>query len=317
MKRHSCLILLSYLFLFISNAHSLSLEEKKDYFEYQRFQKINSIKLVEKAEGYKLFKIKLKGQNPITKENDFKTEFLFYQPTKLQKAPYVIMLPPLRGIKSFDKDLAKYMANHGLNILLMGHHEDFKNLNQPLKTVPQAIKRMVTRIRTLIDYAETQPFINIDQSGIMGTSLGGIMSALTYTIEDRVKYGYFIVAGGNIPEILGKSQVRMFKKYRDTRILKEHLNGTKGYINALKDLIPADALDFAPFKEPRNIHLVMATQDTSVPVYNQIKLWRALGSPKHDWVSGDHIKAILQSLSNKNGIFQFFNDKFNSLRGNL
>ena len=64
---------------------------------------------------------------------------------------------------------------------------------------------------------------------------------------------------------------------------------------------------------PETIEMVVATEDASVPSYNQNLLHEAFGEPETQFIATDHFDAILSTLlfsGKRKKIAQFFKERF-------
>jgi hypothetical protein len=84
----------------------------------------------------------------------------------------------------------------------------------------------------------------------------------------------------------------------------------KELYKALGDVIRTDPVKLAPYVARDKVLMLIARFDSSVPTRYQIKLWRALGKPRADFVPLGHYTSILVLPVHRLSVMRFFEENF-------
>jgi hypothetical protein len=116
----------------------------------------------------------------------------------------------------------------------------------------------VQDLRRTIDFLSTRSEFDSSKIGIAGTSLGAIVSALTYAVEPRVKNVAFILGGIELANILWSSSrvVVQRDELRAKGFTEEKLQ---------TELASVEPANFLPRDEPGNSFVVVGKFDTVIP----------------------------------------------------
>ncbi len=139
--------------------------------------------------------------------------------------------------------------------------------------------------RRALDYLLTRSDVIPDELHLIGVSMGGILGALTMSVEHRLDAASLIVAGGNWTELVSSSQLPPAIPMREA--LNEHYETIPRYFDMV------DPVNLIPFASP-DVALQMhnGTLDNIVPTGQQ--LFDAAGEPKEIyWYYADHITIAL------------------------
>ena len=197
--------------------------KKLKLFEYDKSFAVKSMKRTYILNRYNKHKVTLEGKGPSGKV--LKTEFVLYK-SKVggdTKKPLILIAPPILDPTPLDYIIASIFAKKGYHVAVVKTGEDIANKNRPIKDIPYAFIRGITRFRRVIDWAETQKDIDSKNIGSYGMSLGGVINAFLIGVEDRVKASLIMVGGGNLPEIFAASEQSVVKNYRDARMKENNL----------------------------------------------------------------------------------------------
>lgn len=152
-----------------------------------------------------------------------------------------------------------------------------------------ALATTVIDERRALDYLLTRPDVQADQLHLIGISMGGILGALTMSVEHRLKAASLIVAGGNWTELISNSTLP------PAYPMREALNGHYEIIPRDFDMVdPVDLIANASPYVALQMH--NGTLDTIVPTGQQ--LYDAAGPPKEIyWYTADHITIALYAMT--------------------
>jgi hypothetical protein len=146
---------------------------------------------------------------------------------------------------------------------------------------------------------------------IIGISLGSIFSIMAMALDNRIKKGVFLLAGGDHSILTWKSPV-MYKTraiYKKKGITRERCLRARTLLSAFtgsvkKGVIPFDIksnivclyfdpLTFAPSIDPKKVLMVNALFDMIIPRKSTIRLHDALGRPKIIWFPATHVNLYI------------------------
>ncbi len=159
----------------------------------------------------------------------------------------------------------------------------------------------VTDVRQAIDWARGRTEIDTEKVGIIGISFGGFISAITMGIDDRIKAGVFLIAGGNSQKIGHLSRKRSMRKgYQVTE--EEYLHNQQVYRQYLgevdekgfENVTPPsrayliDPMTYGHRLRERPVLLLNALWDEYIPRQATLDLWKASGKPPLSWFPGTH-----------------------------
>ena len=121
--------------------------------------------------------------------------------------PVVLIFPPVGGMNTLDEEMAKTFCDSKIAVFVPT--TDMTGLEQeaipPVEDHNQALYRVVSFTKALAAYAADEAGLNGEKVGLMGASLGGILSSFAMSVVPEVSVGYFIVAGGDLPSVLAHS----------------------------------------------------------------------------------------------------------------
>ncbi len=304
MKAISFIFFLVPLCLF-ANISNDEIQKRLDLLSYDKSFKIQSIVRVKTKRDYEILNIKLTSLHPMTKK-EFVTEFFWYRPFTTEKRALLTILPPVLDITPFDKIWAhEFTERHNFNVFILKYNEKLDDETRPISDFNIGLASAMTSARLMIDFAETREEIDTNRIATYGMSLGGILSSIFLSIEPRVDAGVLIVAGGNLAEILSKSDQSMVERYRRARMEAENLSTVEELKDYMNKVFLFDPLYFAPLRSSEDVYMVIAKDDISVPTKNQIELWESYGRPENIQIPGKHFPVILKNLFQHKFIYDF------------
>ena len=154
----------------------------------------------------------------------------------------------------------------------------------------------VIDVRQVVDWASTNKQIDGSRIALIGVSLGGIISTIAMGIDERIKAGIIIVAGGNYEN-------SNWLKMTDRKLTKEeYLKREQAYQHYLIEVAQkgfenvepsrrsylTDPVTFAGRLCGKPLLMINATLDERIPKRATIDLWEACGKPQINWIPGTH-----------------------------
>jgi len=252
----------------------------------------------------------------------------YFQPVTGNNWPLAILVHgwgdrSITPCRLLAKDLAK--RNIACFILYLVFHsrrmpEAIKN-RLPILTADEwfdGYQTSVIDIHQVVDWAQNTELIDKERIAVIGISLGGIISAITMGLDNRIRAGVLLVSGGNYenPEWL--------KKTGDNRTEMEYLEGQRLYrrycaevaekgfnnVEAPRRSYLTDPVTFGSLLRNRPLLMINAMLDERIPRQSTVDLWEASGKPKIIWLPGTHSFIWLLYPHIRNEILKFLDSTF-------
>ncbi|MFI4911223.1 MAG: C45 family autoproteolytic acyltransferase/hydrolase [Sedimentisphaeraceae bacterium JB056] len=183
------------------------------------------------------------------------------------KRPAVVLLDVLDGSMMISRLIANSLANEGINSCIMtlpyygkrnpnGNRPDFDG---QFDKFINAVEQSVIDVRRTARWLESMENIDSSNIGICGTSLGGIIAALSAGVDGRFSKAATILAGGDIATVLstGCSEVKFAQK------AIEKYQVTRDQLQAI--LQPIEPLNYAQRLHNTNILMINGKTDKVIP----------------------------------------------------
>lgn len=161
----------------------------------------------------------------------------------------------------------------------------------------------VLDVRRTVDYIAQRPEYDANQIGIAGTSLGSIVSSLSYALEPRLKAASFMLGGADLAHILWQSSrvVKVREALRKQGMTEARLR---------EELATVEPLNYLPARTEKRAFVVGGKFDTVVPPADTEKLIRALGNPSTLWLDTGHYGGVFVQRRVLRLVSQFFSGEF-------
>lgn len=228
-------------------------------------------------------------------ENDI-VQLLVQLPVDVENPPMVLILhywgaPSLKVERSLALELNQ--RGIGAAIMTLPYHlsrtpKGAVSGAMAIQSDPEKLKAVMTQsvmdVRRSVDFLETRPECG-RLLGIYGTSLGAIVSSLSYAVDDRIDNAAFLLGGIELGKLIWNSSLMV--------PIKDQLRA-KGYTEkklteALQDIEPTNFLKTA--KHGRTF-VVRARYDTVVPPECTAALIRALPDSKVLEIDSGHYGGV-------------------------
>lgn len=219
----------------------------------------------------------------------------YYRPRGPGPFPGAIVLDILGGDQTLGRMQSSVLAQNGVAALFvqMAYYGPRRppgsrlrlvspDLNQSLR----AVRQTVLDVRRASAWLATQPEIDAERLGIVGTSLGSFMGSLSAEMEPRFKRVVIALGGGGLVDAFYEHP-----RAYPLRTLYEAMGGSKEKLAA--QLAPADPLTCAANLKGRKVLMIGASRDEVVPPAATKRLWEAVGKPKILWYDATHTGAAL------------------------
>lgn len=206
------------------------------------------------------------AQTPVSLgENDFKVQLSSYLLASSSK--HVLIIPPTGGANFLDRNWAKNFCAAGFNAHIVEHWTDDAELAYDLGIHQRFYSRTQKAIGIVLDHIKEAKYI-----GMMGTSIGGIHTAMAMGIHDRINAAFVITAGADMPAMIANSDQGLMVNAWNKRKELYKIPNKETYINLLREKIEYEPLKLPRKFEGKDLGMIVATSDTTVPYANQLKL---------------------------------------------
>jgi dienelactone hydrolase len=209
--------------------------------------------------------------------------------------PCVIVLDILAGDQRVSRLIATNLAQNKIAALSvpMAYYgprrpkgSSLRLLSPNIDQTMEAVRQTVLDLRRATAWMASRPEIDNKRLGILGTSLGSFMAALTAEMEPRLGRVAVLLGGGGFVDAF----------YDDRRVLLlrtvwECCGGTKEEVARV--IAPADPITCAANLKDRKVLIMAAKRDDIVPPQMAEALWQATGRQRIVWFDCTHVGAAL------------------------
>ncbi|MFO0807139.1 MAG: prolyl oligopeptidase family serine peptidase [Gemmataceae bacterium] len=228
---------------------------------------------------------------PVPENNTVYAEY--YRPKGPGPFPAAIVLDITGGDQSLSRGISLVLAQNRIAALFvqMAYYPPRRPADSRLRLLSLNFPRTIdAATQTVLDcryaaaWLAARPEIDPKRVGILGTSLGSFIAALTGEMDERIDRVAIILGGGGLVDAYYDHPLA--QPYRKPY---EALGGTK---QAVKTLIaPVDPLTSAANLRNRKVLMIAASRDEVVPPSAANALWQELGRPKIVWYDTTHYGA--------------------------
>ncbi len=222
----------------------------------------------------------------------------YFVPKGRTKVPAVLVLDIMQGNQLIARGEAMWLAQNGIAslVVLLPHYNQRRAPGSRVKLVSGDIVRTLNGIRQgVLDcrvaaaWLASRPEVDADRLGMVGTSLGSFLTAITSANEPRIRNVCMLLGGGGL--------VDAYYDHPKARPVTEWIDRLGGK-NLVKKLIaPVDPITYAPQLKHKHLLMIAARNDEIVPAKAASQLWEATGRQKIVWLDAGHITAAFYTLS--------------------
>jgi len=172
---------------------------------------------------------------------------------------------------------------------------------------PEALKATMRQclfdVRRAIDWMDSRPEFDSSRIGIVGTSLGAIVTSLVTGIDRRPAAAAYVLGGADLAHVLWRSSrvVNEREKLREKGYNEDRLR---------MELADIEPLNYLPEIRPNKAFVVGARHDTVIPPATTQKLIEALDEPAVLWLDTGHYGGFLVQKRVHHEVASFFSDTF-------
>jgi len=197
--------------------------------------------------------------------------------------PAVVAFEILDGPHDVSEGMAKALVNRGYAVARLERRALDLAHQSSAEAVRERLREGVIDARRLLDWLVTHPKIDRTRIAAAGVSVGSIQALLLASCDPRIRGGFYLMTGGNLPEIFYDSSETPVRQFRDRLMAAHGWTTREEWIAGVSPLTqPIDPLTYAPYLDPRNQLIASGRFDTVIPSEYAQQLWQALGEPR--WV---------------------------------
>jgi dienelactone hydrolase len=208
---------------------------------------------------------------------------------------FIFIVSPIVGETVLDRRLAQRFCANGLSAIIAGVVKTDNPLtaDSDLSIHDKSYVRALAGIQALI--AQIQLTTPNARFGILGMSLGGMLSAYIAGAEPRIEASVIVAGAGNAAGVLADSDQEIVRGQRERRFGLFNISTPQEYENLLRPLIVNDPLSVASNIRPNSSYLFIANGDTTVPTRYQRELRDAIASPLVYAMNVGHTQALIRA----------------------
>jgi dienelactone hydrolase len=232
----------------------------------------------------------------------------YYRPHGDGPFPAVIVLDILAGDQSLARGMANILAQNKVAALFvqMAYYGPRRPKDSSVRLLSTNIPRTLEGVRQSVldcgratDWLGSRKEIDANKLGIVGTSLGSFVAALTAESEPRLHKVALVLSGGGFVEGYAdhpkaKAYIESFEKIGITKAMMQ------------KFIAPADPITNAENLKSHDLLMIAAKRDDMVPPKMAEALWKASGQQKIIWFDTTHYGAALFTLPLIKAIVEHF-----------
>jgi dienelactone hydrolase len=231
-------------------------------------------------------------KSPCPENNTVYAEY--YRPRGDGPFPCVLVLDIMAGDQRVARMIATHLAQHRIAALAvqMPYYGPRRPAGSKLRLLSPDVDKSLAAVRqTVLDlrrataWMASRPEIDHKRLGIVGTSLGSFMAALTAEMEPRLgRVGVLLGGAGFVDAFYDDPRVLLL------RLTWELLGGTREKVEQM--IAPVDPLTCAANLKDRRLLILAGKRDDIVPPRMAETLWSATGRQRLVWFDCTHYGAL-------------------------
>lgn len=222
----------------------------------------------------------------------------YFRPKTQAKVPAVVVLDIMQGNQLIARGEAMWLAQNGVAamVVVLPHYNQRRAPGSKVKLVSpdivrtmEGIRQGVLDCRCAIAWLAARPEVSADNLGMVGTSLGSFLTALTSANEPRIKNVCMVLGGGGL--------VDAYYDHPKAKPVTEWIDRFGGK-RLVKNLVaPVDPITYAAQLKGKNLLMIAAKDDEIVPPKAATQLWEATGKQRIVWLDSGHVTAAFYLMS--------------------
>jgi len=245
-------------------------------------------------------------ESPCRENNTVHAEY--YRPAGKGSSPAVIVLDITAGDGAVSRAIATHLAQHKIAALFvhMAYNgprrppgSNLRLLSPDMEQTTAAVRQTVLDLRLATAWLESRADVDGKRLGIIGTSMGSFVAALTAESEPKLgRVAVLLGGGGFVQAWYDRPDADWF------RFVYELLGGTREKMIAA--IAPVDPITYSANLKERKVLQIAAKRDELVPPCMAEALWNASGKQKLVWYDCTHYGAVAHIVSALDKVVEHF-----------
>jgi len=262
---------------------------------------------VQVQRNYKLKRITIDTET--NQGNPGEAIVLDYYQCKKEPSAVILLLPVSGGNYEIEHHFARYLAKHGLAVVLAYRPTNAAPELSDLGAINTWLEQSVSRGKRALDWIEDRPELDPDRVGVFGISMGAIQGVLLTAADPRIRAEVFGLVGGDLPYILCHSAEPGITRRRKSFLQKHNLTEPQLH-DELKKTITCEPNTAAARIDPQDALVVLGAFDRVVPFKKGLELRRQMGRPETIILPTGHYSALVCIPYLKHQTLKFFQTRF-------
>ncbi|HTS16418.1 MAG TPA: prolyl oligopeptidase family serine peptidase [Verrucomicrobiae bacterium] len=231
----------------------------------------------------------------------------WFAPNTTDRSP-LILISPIRGSDTIVVDgCARVFASCGYHAAIVKRARFHYDPSGPLTQVEDLLRNAVIRHRQALDWLIEQPGVDPGRVAAFGVSYGAIITSVVAAVDPRIRACVLDLAGGPLAGVMRTSlEPNLRRDWNRSR--RCHSLTDRQLYRMMNGIIHTDPVKLAPYLPRDHVLMLIARFDSSVPTQYQVRLWRALGKPRADFVPFGHYTSMLALPAHRLSIMHFFEE---------
>jgi hypothetical protein len=195
--------------------------------------------------------------------------------------PAVVAFEILDGPHDVSEALAKALVRRGYAVARLERRPlDLAHQNNAM-VVRDRMREGVIDARRMLDWLVTHPKIDATRIAAAGVSVGSLQALLLTACDPRIRGGFYVLTGGDLPKMFFDSTERPVRQFRDRMMAANGWTTRQQFIAGVRPLTEAvDPLTYAPYLDPTKLMIASGRFDHVIPSSRAQELFEALGRPR-------------------------------------
>lgn len=213
----------------------------------------------------------------------------------------IMIIPPTGGTNALDRSYARQFCRAGYQVAILNGWTNDQETQSDLEIhqhfysgAQKAVQIILTEIKS--------PYV-----GLLGTSVGALHAAISANSIARFNAVFLIAGGASIAEVIVNSDQQAMVDLKSARKNRYNFKNDSENIKAIGSAFNLEPMKLGTLYSKKDIGMVIAKQDHTVPTETQINLKDFFKPMKLVLLNNDHFWAIVKTwLFHSGEILDFF-----------
>ncbi len=255
--------------------------------------------------GVDVFDLRFPSPAPSGNKTNDTVHAEYYRPKGVKRGPAAVVLDIMDGQQVVSRGQAVWLAQTDIPalVVILPYYGPRRPPGSRTRLVSANVEHSVAAIRQAVldcrcatAWLAARPEVDPGRLGIVGTSLGSFMAALTAAAEPRLHSVCLLLGGGGL--------VDAYADHPRARPFAWALALVGGTDRLKRMIAPVDPLTYADRLKARKLLLVAASRDDVVPPAAASALWAATGRQPIVWLDATHVGAAVYAFPAMNSVVE-------------